>query len=247
MISAVIITKNEERHIGKCLTALKNVADEILIVDSFSTDKTVQICREAGARVLTNDLRGFGAQKKYGADRAAYDNIISLDADEILTPEAASEINAIKQNDFTAVYEIARINYYFTGFLSRKEFKKRIFNRRSVNWNDAPVHEELNVPAGYPIKKLTGIMHHYSYHSVSQFVEKANLYAEMGANDLFNKNKRSYIFKILFSPSFAFIQTYIFKGAFVDGFHGLIVSMLNGYATFLKYVKLRELCKKRHQ
>lgn len=244
-LSAVIITYNEEKNITRCIKALKEVADEILIIDNFSTDQTVQISHNLGARIIQKTWSGFGPQKQYGVEQALYNNIIALDADEVLDQTAITNILSLKEYGFEAVYEICLHHYYFGKFLKygqeRPNYKKRIFNREKVSWNSNKVHESLIIPAGYPVLKIKGRINHYSYNSIQQYISKSNLYTTIAAEQMFQNGRHNYSFKIIVSPSFTFFKSYIIKMGILDGAHGFIIAMLNGYSNFLKYIKLWEL------
>ena len=242
-VSAVIITKNEEKNIGRCLQALQKVADEIIVVDALSTDRTTEIAKGLGAKIFSIEWTGFGPQKNFGLRQASHDYIVALDADEVLTNEAIEEIKQLKEEGFKGVYELPLKNFYFGKFLRYKDYKKRIFNKTEVQWNNNEVHEGLIIPQNYPVLKLNGGIEHYSYYSIEQYILKSNLYSGIAANELFRKNKRSYLIKLIFSPAYTFFQSYILKSGFADGMHGFIVAMFNGYTSFLKYAKLWELCR----
>ena len=245
-VSAVLITKNEEKNIGKTLAALATVADEIIVVDNHSTDATAGICRSFGAKVFLSAWRGYGPQKNYGIQQASFENIIAVDADEVLSPEAIKGIEQLKENGFRGVYELPLKNYYFGKFLRRKDYKKRIFNKNDVRWNNNEVHEALVIPDNYPVIKLQGVIQHYSYHSITQYLAKSNLYSSIAARELFDKDKKGYLAKMLFSPGYTFFQSYILKAGFMDGWHGFVVAWLNSYTSFLKYAKLWELCRQQN-
>jgi glycosyltransferase involved in cell wall biosynthesis len=245
LISAVIITRNEERIIGSCLEAVQQVADEIIIVDSFSTDRTVEISKNFGAKIFIREWPGFGPQKIFGVQMASHNYILALDADEILTDEAISEIKNLKETGLKGVYELSRLNFYFGKFLrygmESPDYKKRLFDRREVQWNDNQIHEDLVVTDGYPVIRLKGRIKHYSYYSIEHYIEKANYYTTIAANELEKKGKKDYYVKLLVSPGFVFIKSYFLKRGFLDGMHGFITALFNARTNFLKYAKLWEL------
>lgn len=245
LLSAVIITRNEEKIIGKCLDAVKQVADEIIIVDSLSTDKTVEICTSYGARVFQQEWKGFGPQKNFGIENSSYDAILAVDADEILTRKAIEEIRQLKETGLQGVYEFRLIHNYFGRFMKhgaeRPSYKRRLFDKRYVKWNHNLVHEALVIPDGQPVIKLKGVIEHYSYLTIEQYISKANFYTTLGARELRIKGKKNYFFKMLFSPGFVFFDNYFLKAGFLDGFHGFIIAIFNARTNFLKYVKLWEL------
>ncbi|GAC1381091.1 MAG: glycosyltransferase family 2 protein [Ginsengibacter sp.] len=248
LLSAVIITYNEEKNIGKCIEALQKVADEIIVVDNYSTDETQSICDQYGVKFLQKEWSGFGPQKRFGVKAAKYDQIIALDADEILDDDAIEEIKILKENGLRGVYEIKMYHYYFGKFLNYGQeypnYKKRIFDRKTVNWNNNLVHEALVIPEDCPVIKLKGKIYHYSYHSISQYISKSNNYTGSAAREMFAAGRKSYLLKLLVSPSFTFLNSYFIKRGFMDGWHGFVIAMLNGYSNFLKYAKLGELLKR---
>lgn len=244
-ISAVIITKNEERNIRRCLKSLIPVADEIIVVDDFSTDGTTSICREYNAKVISQRWLGFGAQKNTGNNAASFDYILSLDADEALDPGLATAIMKEKEKGLQGAYRLSRLNYYYGRFIRHGfEFpdqKIRLFDRTQAVWEDQPVHETLRIPSSVNVLSLNGFLKHYTYYRFEDHILKANKYTTL-ASLYYYKNHRNYsIFKIVFSPAFTFIQTYVFKLGFLDGIHGFVLAVMNANAAFVKYVKLWEL------
>lgn len=244
-ISAVIITKNEERNIKRCLDSIKAVADEIIVVDSHSTDNTVAICRAAGARVIEQDWLGYGPQKNTGNNAAAYDYILSMDADEALDEDLIQAIAEEKQKGLKGVYQLSRLNYYYGKFIKHgaeyPDKKIRLFNRREVHWDERPVHETLHVQPGLHHKQLKGHLLHYTYYRFEEHILKSNMYTTLAAQDYFRRGKKAPAYKIIFSPLVAFVQSYFIKRGFLDGMHGLVLAVMNAHASFMRYVKLWEM------
>jgi glycosyltransferase involved in cell wall biosynthesis len=244
-ISAVIITRNEEENIGRCLQAIQRVAEEIIVVDALSTDRTVEIAKTFGAMIFPLEWKGFGPQKNFGIQQAANNYILALDADEVLTGEAITEIQALKMNGLAAVYEFPLLNFYFGKFLRHgmeyPNYKKRLFDKTKVQWNENLVHESLIIPPGYPVLRLKGHIQHYSYKSIEHYIAKANYYTTIGAIEMESKGKKNYLFKMFFSPPFVFIKSYFLKAGFLDGLHGFVTALFNAHTNFLKYAKLWEL------
>jgi glycosyltransferase involved in cell wall biosynthesis len=244
-VSAVIITKNEEENIARCMHAIQQVAEEIIVVDALSTDKTSGIAKSLGAKVFSLEWKGFGPQKNFGLQQATNNCILALDADEILTDEAIAEIRSLKETGMNGVYEFPLLNFYFGKFLRHgleyPNYKKRLFDKTKVWWNENQVHESLIIPQGYPVIRLKGHIKHYSYNSIEHYITKANYYTTIGALELKSKGKKNYIFKMIFSPPFVFIKSYFLKRGFLDGLHGFITAIFNARTNFLKYAKLWEL------
>ena len=245
MISAVIITKNEERIIGRSLEALQQVADEVIIIDSESTDRTVEIAESMGAKVFIQQWRGFGPQKNFGNAKAVHNYILALDADEVLTKQAIAEINELKKTGLHGVYQFKLIHFYFGKFLRHgmetPGYKKRLFDKTVVSWNENAVHEALIIPDGYPVVNARGYIEHYSYDSIEHYMTKANYYTTVAARELKSKGRKNYYIKMLFSPAFVFCKAYFLKMGFLDGLHGFITAVFNSRTNFLKYAKLWEL------
>lgn len=244
-ITAVIITHNEARNIQRCLASLKTVADEIIVVDSFSTDDTVTICQQEGAIVKQQAWLGFGPQKNVGIQHASHEYILSLDADEALDEELQANILAAKNQGLEGMYDFTRLNFYYGKFLYHgfeyPDYKIRLFPKSKVRWNDELVHETLQLSPGVTQKRLKGHLLHYTYYQIQEHVAKANKYTTLGAELNFNRGKKSSWFKILFSPLTTFVQAYIFKRGFLDGGHGFILAVFHAYGAFMKYTKLWQL------
>ncbi|MBO9199937.1 MULTISPECIES: glycosyltransferase family 2 protein [Niastella] len=244
-ITAVIITHNEARNIQRCLASLRSVADEIIVVDSFSTDDTVTICKQEGAIVIQQSWLGFGPQKNVGIQKASHEYILSLDADEALDEELQKSILAAKNEGLQDMYEFTRSNFYYGKFLRHgleyPDFKIRLFPKSKVRWNDELVHETLQIAPGLSLKRLKGHLLHYTYYLIEEHVAKANKYTTLGAELNFKRGKKASWFKILFSPLATFVQAYIIKGGFLDGGHGFILAVFHAYGAFMKYTKLWQL------
>jgi glycosyltransferase involved in cell wall biosynthesis len=241
-ITAVIITHNEARNIQRCLASLKTVADEIIVIDSFSTDDTVAICRQEGAIVKQQAWLGFGPQKNVGIKQASHEYILSLDADEALDEELMASILAAKNQGLQGMYEFTRLNFYYGKFLYHgfeyPDYKIRLFPKGKVRWNDELVHETLQLSPDVTQKRLKGHLLHYTYFTIQEHVAKANKYTDLGAELNYKKGKVASWFKILFGPLATFVQAYIFKRGFLDGGHGFIVAAFHAYGAFMKYTKL---------
>lgn len=239
-ISACIISFNEENKIEDCLKSLLPVADEIIIIDSNSTDKTLEIASKYTDKVYTQDFQGYGKQKNLATDKASNNWIISLDCDERLSAELQSSINKIKDNleDNTA-YSMARKTYYIYRWLNHcwyPDRKVRLFNRAYTRWFDNDVHESVDTNNVQTID-LNGDIEHYSFDSISEHIKTIDSFTEIGADDIVRKNKTVTVFSPLTHASWTFFKLYILNRGFLDGFAGLIVSVLSYMHVFIKYSK----------
>ena len=248
-VSAVIITYNEEAIIAKTLSKLK-WCDEVIIIDSGSTDRTVQICDEFDCSVFYRKFNGFGEQKKFGVSKAKNDWILFIDADEILSDYLIDEIHEeLSKKDLTFVGFEMPLNLVFMNKVFRhgKEtncYRIRLFNKRSGNWDGAAVHEKVILTG--PVKRLKSNIFHYSYTSYSQFLKKIDLYSTLGAKHLLHKKCGKNKFFIALGIPFNFFKYYIIDRNFLNGYQGLSWAVFNSLYHFVKYLKLEEL-KKQHQ
>lgn len=235
-LSVTIITYNEEKNIKRCLQSVA-WADEIIVVDSLSTDKTKQICQSfSNVKFIEHPWLGFGKQKHYAVDMASNDWILSVDADEEITLDLAAKIEKIIKKPKYDSYRINRKSFYLNKLIKfcgwNRDYPLRLFNRSKGNFNLKPVHEsvEINGTCGR-IKKH---MLHYTYPTISSHVLKMDKYSALA------KNKKSSITKALFSGFFKFIKMYFFKLGFLDGKAGFILCFNSGFGVWLKYIKLWE-------
>lgn len=240
-ISVMVITKNEEGKIQSCLESAR-WADEIVILDSGSTDKTVEICRLYTDKIWQTDWPGYGVQKQRALEKVTSDWVLSVDADEVLQPELIQQIQRVidsPQNQYDA-YTI-RHRFFYMG----KELKfcfgnkncLRLFRRNSASFSSSAVHEGLEIK-GDKIGKLTGSFCHYSYHSVSHWIDKMNRYTSLSAQIKKDNGKHSGLCKAIGSALFVFFKHYIFKGGIIEGKYGLIFAINLSIANYLKYIKV---------
>jgi len=241
-ISAVIITFNEEKKISACLSSLQGVADEIIVLDAFSNDKTPDICKQYGAKLYQQNWRGYGPQKNDATEKAANDYILSLDADESLSPDLQRSILAAKKNGLSGVYQMNRLNNFYGYDLHHgnayPDRMKRLYDRRLVKWSLRPVHETLDIAEGIKITQLKGDLLHRSKDTLEEHIAGINKYSSMGARAYFEKGKKGAAFKMVFSPAFTFIKGYILRCGFLDGYAGFMMAKINAHEVFLKYSKL---------
>lgn len=241
-ISAVIITKNEERNIARCLESLSGIADEVIIVDSFSTDKTKEICRSYNAVFVEQEWLGYGEQKNIGNAKASYDYILSLDADEALSSELRKSILQIKENGTHDAYSFNRLNIYcgkpirHCGWYPDK--KIRLWNRGKGKWDNAEVHEQLELQQGTTVKHIKGDILHNTYYTTSQHLEKIQKYSDLWVQKAIKRGKKVSLLKLMVVDQFRFFSSYILRLGFLDGASGWTLSKMIAYEAFLKYNKL---------
>jgi glycosyltransferase involved in cell wall biosynthesis len=243
-LSVVIITFNEEKNIGRCIESVLSVADDIVVVDSFSADNTKAICNKYGVNFISRKWEGYSATKNFANAQAKYDWILSLDADEALSEDLKKSILAIKQSNELKPYKFNRLTNYCGSWIRHcgwyPDTKVRIFDRRKIQW-EGSIHERLNIPSDDLASLLKGDCLHYSYYSIEQHYKQADHFSTLVAQDLYSKGKRAPLLKLFFSPIIKFIRDYIFKLGFLDGKAGFTVCRISSNATYLKYKKLRAL------
>ena len=247
-ISAVIIAFNEENKIAEAVKSAE-WADEVLVVDSESTDRTREISEKLGAKVLIRKWNGFASQKQFAADRAAHDWIFSLDADERVSEELKSAILSLRnkpENELADGYRIPRLSFYMNRPIRHggwyPDWQMRLFNRRRGRWKDVLIHESVEMATGAKVEKLSGDILHYSVEDVSHHHRMiGERYAPLAARQMFERGKRATFFKVYTVGAVTFLQTYLLKGGFLDGLQGFAVARFAAHHSFLKYLLLWEL------
>ena len=239
-ISACIISFNEEKKIEDCLKSLVGIADEIIVIDSNSTDNTVEIARRYTNRIILQDFLGFIEQKNFAVQQAQNDWILSLDCDERLSPELQGAITDIKGTIEKAdAYRMPRKTFYIYRWLNHcwyPDTKIRLFNKNNAHWGGTNPHDHI-VTSASNIEQLQGDIFHYSFDSISDHLKTIDKFTEIGANELVRKNKSFSIFSPFTHASWIFIKLYFLKRGFLDGFAGIIVSVLSSMHVFIKYSK----------
>ncbi len=249
-LSAVIITLNEERNIGRCIDSVIDIADDIVVVDSGSTDRTEAICKEKGVRYFFHVWEGYIEQKNYANKLAEHPLILSIDADEALSANLQESIKKVKDDCQADGYKMNRMTNYCGKWIRYggwyPDRKMRLFHRDKFAWGGARIHETVIMKAKDAIvHRLDGDLLHYSYYSISQHIAQANHFTDMTAELAFEKGKKAGILKILFSPMVKFARDYFIKLGFLDGYYGYIICRISAQATFMKYSKIRQLRKDR--
>jgi glycosyltransferase involved in cell wall biosynthesis len=216
-LSAIVITRNEAHNVHDCLQSMHGLVDEIIVVDSQSTDNTVEIAQQLGAKVMQpHDWPGFGPQKNRALDLATCDWVFSIDADERVTPELAAEIKTVLQGG--------------------DDYVLRLFKRGTAKFSDDLVHER--VVTELPVRALQNHLLHYSYLNFSQVLSKVDAYSTASAKQAYARGKRSSVAGALGHGAWAFFRTYVIRRGFLDGGHGLALSISNAETSYYKYLKL---------
>jgi glycosyltransferase involved in cell wall biosynthesis len=243
-VSVVIISNNEEQNIGRAIRSVLETTDDIVVVDSFSTDQTIEICRQLGANVFQKEFSGYGDAKNFGAQKAKYPWILSLDADEALSPELSRELLNMEFED-NVVYKFDRLNSFLGSWIHYggwyPDWKPRVYQRDSVQWDLKPVHEELVIPGSYKERKLKGKLFHYTCQDLQDYKTKLDRYARLSAQQSTPLPKFKVLILQYLSPAFKFVKTYIFQLGFLDGKAGFIISKLNAWTVFKKYQFIKKL------
>jgi glycosyltransferase involved in cell wall biosynthesis len=245
-ISAVVITYNEEKKIERCIRSLQKVADEIIVVDSFSSDGTIEISTRLGAKNFQHIFEGYIEQKNYAIALASNTFVLSLDADEILSDELISSISKIKNNPLQADgYTMNRLNNYCGKWIRHcgwyPDKKLRLIDKTKGKWGGVNPHDKFIINPGTTLKHITGDILHYSYDSVEAHIEQQKRFAEISAQHMHKLNKCSTFFHVYLKPPIKFLRDYIFHLGFLDGYYGFIISKISASAMYRKYARLREL------
>ncbi len=246
-ISAIIITYNEEKKIQHCISSVRRVADDIVVVDSFSKDKTKKICEGNGIRFFEHEFISYAEQKNFAVSLAKYDHILSLDADEYLSKELEKSIQQVKKTWTHEAYKMNRLSSYDEKWIRNGSWypdrQLRLWNRKFGSWGGANPHERVILQNGIEVKHLKGDLLHRSYDNSEITLNKIQLYSGIFAK--YNVSKRFItVFGIIVHTSFAFFKSYFLKRGILDGFEGLAVAMAVANHTYYKYAKLYEANRK---
>ena len=244
-LSAIVITRNEAHNLHDCLQSMHGLVNEIIVVDSQSTDATVAIAKQHGAKVAQPaDWPGFGPQKNRALDLATCDWVLSIDADERVTPELAAEIKQVLQAGVSDVaYTLPRLSSYCGKFIHHAGWQPdhvlRLFKRGMAKFSDDLVHER--VVTQQPVHALHNHLLHYSYLNFSQVLSKVDAYSSASAKQAYARGKRSSVAGALGHGAWAFFRTYVIRRGFLDGGHGLALSISNAETSYYKYLKLWQM------
>ncbi len=243
-LSVTVITRNEAADIGDAL-ASASWADELIVVDSTSTDDTAAIARRYTDRVVVRDWPGYPAQKNYAASLASHDWILSLYADERVTPALAAEIQrTLRQDPHDKAFHIPRVTRHLGRWIRTTDWypdpQLRLYDRRSARWTGRYVHESLSVDEGR-VGRLRGELQHFAYRDIADHMETIDRYTTYAARQMHEDGRRAGWLQVAGHPPLAFLRNYLLKGGIGDGVPGLVISAMNAYYVFLKFAKLWEL------
>jgi glycosyltransferase involved in cell wall biosynthesis len=241
-LSVVLITHNAAAQLPECLASVA-FADEVVIVDSGSTDGTQALAGRYGARVVAKEWLGYGRQKQFAVEQAAHDWVLCLDADERVSPELAASMVRALQAPAAPVYRMARRNRFLGRWLAHGEgypdWSPRLFDRRQARWSDDSVHEKV-LYAATP-GTLQGDLLHDSAEDLGRYLEKQNRYTSLAAQELHRRGKSAGLPELVFSPLVRFVKFYLLRLGFLDGLPGLLHIAIGCMNSFVKYAKLIEL------
>jgi glycosyltransferase involved in cell wall biosynthesis len=247
-ISVVIITLNEEKNIQSCLDSVDAIADEIVVVDSFSTDNTQEICRHnEKVRFFQNKFEGYIEQRNWAIKMATHHHILAIDADEMLSDQLKKSIKELK-NDWTHdCYSFNRLNNFCGKWIKHcgwyPDVKLRLFDSRRGKFGGINPHDKLQMEPNATCKHIKGDLLHFSYTTITEHVLQQIKFSDIKSQSLYNKGTRIYSFKIFSSPIVSFIKNFILKRGFLDGFYGFVICMNTSYYSFLTYAKLWDMHK----
>jgi glycosyltransferase involved in cell wall biosynthesis len=242
-LSVIVPTYNEEATLPGCLESVR-FADEVLVVDSYSTDRTLAIAREFGARVLQHEYVYSARQKNWAIPKAAHEWVLLVDSDERVTPGLRDEILALLRNGPRHDgYWILRANHFLGRRIRRCGWGSdkviRLFRRDRARYQDREVHAEIELPGPLPVLKSP--LEHHSFRSFGQYWRKLQLYSEWGAAQLYKEGRRAGVLDILGRPATRFLKMYVARLGFLEGLHGLVLSLLGAFTVYLKYARLWEM------
>ena len=244
-LSVVIITFNEARNIERAVKSVKNIADEIIVVDSFSTDETPKICQKLNVTFIQRKWDGYAAQKNFAHSKTTFNYILSLDADEALDAELENHILSQKEKGFKGVYIVNRLVNYCGQWIKHSSWypdkKIRLFPKASAKWDGEFVHETLEIDDNLQSLELNGHLEHYTYYSYKEHRERADKYSELTAKKMHARGKKANVIKPYLSALARFINMYCIRLGFLDGYNGFKIAQISALSNIYKYKTLRRL------
>jgi len=246
-LSVVIITFNEEKNIERCLKSVQSIADEIVVLDSFSTDKTKEICESFGVRFSAHKFDGHIQQKNRALALASNEWVLSLDADEAPDEELLNSIKQALENPTSEAYYFNRLTNYLGKWIRHSGWypdqKLRLLKKSKGKWAGINPHDKIEMLDGIKPQYLKGELLHYSYYSIEQHIDQINKFTTIGAFEAHKKGRKSNMAIASIKSFWKFVRDYFFKLGILDGYYGFVICSLSAWATFNKYLKLRELIK----
>jgi glycosyltransferase involved in cell wall biosynthesis len=246
-ISVVIITFNEEKNIERCIRSVIGIADEIVVVDSLSTDRTREVCLRYPVKFIEQPFLGYVEQKNKALEFSSYPHILSLDADEEVSDTLKNSILKVKENWVQDGYYFNRLTNYCGKWIKHTDWypdqKLRLFDKRKGQWTGINPHDIYTLQEGGHQAFLNGDLLHYSFPSIDHHLDIVKKFTTIGALESYKKGKKANVISLLFNPLWKFIKSYFIYRGFLDGYYGFVIAMISAHATFLKYVKIKELYK----
>jgi glycosyltransferase involved in cell wall biosynthesis len=244
-LSVVIITFNEEKNIERCLRSVVDVADEIIVLDSLSSDRTGEICQQFNVTFIEQPFLGYVEQKNKALEYASNPHVLSLDADEALSDELKKSILEIKNNWQHDGYCFNRLTNYCGTWVRHcgwyPDRKLRLFDKRKGTWVGNNPHDRYQLLTSGPPRHIQGDLLHFSYYSIAQHLDQIQRFTTIMAQTQFLKGKKTGAWKLVLNPLWCFFNQYVVRLGFLDGYHGLVICTLSACANFIKYAKIREL------
>jgi glycosyltransferase involved in cell wall biosynthesis len=243
-VSAIVVCYNEEENIGRCLKSLE-WCDEIVVIDSFSTDRTVEICRQFTDVVIQRQWYGYKDQKAFAHSKATKEWVLMIDADEVVTLELKEEIceQLAAAGAHYSGFMLPRLVFYLDRWWRRggwyPDYTVRLFRRDRAIWAGTEPHDKITVDGA--VRRLRNPLHHFSYRNIEDHIQRINRFTSISSRELLNKRKRWYLTDVLLRPAFRFCHSYFLKRGFMEGFAGFHVAVIAAVYVFLKYAKLWEL------
>ena len=248
-VSAVIITFNEEAQIARCISSVRDLVTEIVVLDSSSTDRTKEIAQSLGARVLNQPFAGYVEQKNAAIQLAIHDWVLCLDADEALDETLRSSLSRVALTNPNNAYKMNRCTNYCGQFIRHGSWypdtKLRLFNKSTGRWAGTNPHDEVQVDPTVKVEHLKGDILHFSYDSIAEHVSQNNRFSSIAAEALYQQGKKTTLFKVFFNGQWAFFRSYVIRAGFLDGLYGYIIARNIAHLTFLKHAKLLQLQRSR--
>jgi len=243
-LSAVIITYNEAQNIQRCISSLQDITDEVVVVDSFSSDKTDKIAADLGAKVIRHNFEGHIQQKNFALKKANYNHVLSLDADEALSEVLKDAILSVKENWKADGYYLLRYNRYCGQFVKystwKDEWRLRLFDKRRAKWGGKNPHDKVVMHSNATTKKLNGHLYHYRFDTISAHVQQVNYFSDINSKEAYEKGDDVGMVSIMTKTFWRFFRDFIFRLGILEGKKGLFVSAISAWEVFLKWAKAWE-------